>query len=137
DNRTIPDICLQHLVAMMIVDGGATFASIHDQARMSDPQVLAVRKLVEAVPNEELVTAVPARQAIVKIETADGRMLSHRTYEVRGTPGNPMNADEVAAKALDLVTPVLGDSRAKELVAAIHGLDTVGPVTGLWGLLQA
>ena len=25
DNRTIPDICLQHLVAMMIVDGGATF----------------------------------------------------------------------------------------------------------------
>ena len=25
DNRTIPDICLQHLVAMMIVDGGVTF----------------------------------------------------------------------------------------------------------------
>ena len=35
-------------------------------------------------------TAVPARQAIVKIETADGRTLSHRTYAVRGTPGNPM-----------------------------------------------
>src|SRR6516165_4233587 len=108
DNRSIPDICLQHLVAMMIVDGGATFASIHDAARMRDAKVLAVRKLVEAVPNEELVTAVPARQAIVKIETADGRMLSHRTYEVRGTPGNPMNADEVAAKALDLMAPVLG-----------------------------
>jgi 2-methylcitrate dehydratase PrpD len=137
DNRTIPDICLQHLVAMMIVDGGATFASIHDAGRMRDPKVLAVRKLVEAVPNEELVTAVPARQAIVKIETADGRMLSHRTYEVRGTPGNPMNADEVAAKALDLMAPVLGDGRAKELVAAIHGLDTFGPVAGLRRLLQA
>ena len=89
----------QHLVAMMIVDGGATFDSIHDDARMSDPKVLAVRKLVEAVPNQELVTAVPARQSIVKIETTDGRTLSHRTYEVRGTPGNPMTADEVSAKA--------------------------------------
>jgi 2-methylcitrate dehydratase PrpD len=137
DNRTIPDICLQHLVAMMIVDGGATFASIHDAARMSDPKVLAVRKLVEAVPNQELVTAVPARQAIVNIETTDGRTLSHRTYEVRGTPGNPMTADEVAAKALDLMAPILGDGRAKELIAAIYGLDTFGPVAGLRRLLQA
>ncbi len=137
DNRTIPDICLQHLVAMMIVDGGATFASIHDAARMSDPKVLAVRRLVEAVPNQELVTAVPARQSIVTIETTDGRTLSHRTYEVRGTPGNPMNADEVAAKALDLMAPVLGDGRAKELIAAIYGLDTFGGVAGLRPLLQA
>jgi 2-methylcitrate dehydratase PrpD len=137
DNRSIPDICLQHLVAMMIVDGGVTFASIHDAARMGDPRVLAMRRLVEAVPNQELVTAVPARQAIVKIETADGRTLSHRTYEVRGTPGNPMSGDEVAAKALDLMAPILGDGRAKELIAAIFGLDTFGPVSGLRRLLQA
>ena len=80
DNSTIPDLCLQHLVALMIVDRGATFASVHDVARMSDPKVLAVRKLVELVPSEELHKAVPARQAIVRIETADGRSLSHRTY---------------------------------------------------------
>jgi 2-methylcitrate dehydratase PrpD len=137
DNRTISDICLQHLVAMMIVDGGATFDSIHDMARMSDPKVLAIRKLVEAVPNQELVTAVPARQAIVKIDTADGRTLTQRTYEVRGTPGNPMTADEVAAKALDLMAPVLGKDRANELIAAVYGLDRFGPVAGLRRLLQA
>ena len=38
---------------MMIVDGGATFASVHDATRMNDPKVLAVRKLVEAVPSQE------------------------------------------------------------------------------------
>jgi 2-methylcitrate dehydratase PrpD len=119
------------------VDGGATFASIHDAARMSDPRVLAVRRLVEAVPNQELVTAVPARQAIVKIETANGRTLSHRTYEVRGTPGNPMTADEVAAKALDLMAPVLGEGPAKEVITAVYRLDTFGPVSGLRRLLQA
>jgi 2-methylcitrate dehydratase PrpD len=137
DNRSIPDICLQHLVAMMIVDGGATFDSIHDARRMSDPKVLAVRRLVEAVPNQELVTAVPARQAIVKIETSDGRTLTHRTYEVRGTPGNPMSADEVAAKALDLMAPILGTGRANELIAAVYKLDSFGPVSGLRRLLQA
>jgi 2-methylcitrate dehydratase PrpD len=121
----------------MIVDGGVTFDSIHDVTRMSDSKVLAVRKLVEAVPNQELVSAVPARQSIVKIDTTDGRTLSHRTYEVRGTPGNPMNADEVAAKALDLMAPVLGASRANELIATIYKLDSFGPVSGLRRLLQA
>ncbi len=137
DNKTIPDICLQHLVALMIVDGGAGFDSVHDFARMSDPKVLAIRKLVEAVANQELVTAVPARQAIVRIETADGRSLSHRTYEVRGTPGNPMDQSEVDAKALDLMAPILGQSRATELIAAIGNLDRFGPVAGLRRLLQA
>jgi 2-methylcitrate dehydratase PrpD len=137
DNRTIPDICLQHLVALMLADGGVTFDSVHDAARMRDPKVLAIRKLVDAVPNQELVKAVPARQAIVKIETADGRSLSHRTYEVRGTPGNPMDANEVAAKALDLMAPILGAARANELIAAVYKLDSFGPVSGLRRLLQA
>jgi 2-methylcitrate dehydratase PrpD len=137
DNRTIPDICLQHLVAMMLVDGGVTFASIHDVARMSDPKVLAMRHLIEIKPNLELVSATPARQSIVTIETADGRMLSHRTYEVRGTPGNPMKSDEVAAKALDLMAPVLGTGRANELIAAVDKLDSFGPVSRLRPLLQS
>jgi len=136
DNRSIPDICLQHLVAMMIVDGGATFASIHDAARMRDPAVLAMRARVAAVPNQELVSAVPARQAIVTIKTGDGRTLSHRTFEVRGTPGNPMTEGEVAAKALDLTAPVLGDDRARALIAAVSGLDTPAPVSRLRPLLH-
>jgi 2-methylcitrate dehydratase PrpD len=44
DNAIIPDLCLQHLVALVIVDGGADFASIHDGGRMSDPNVLAIRR---------------------------------------------------------------------------------------------
>src|SRR5260370_34309741 len=100
NNSRSPDLCLQHRVALMIVDRGATFASVHDVARMSDPKVLAVRQLVELVPSQELQMAVPARQAIVQIETADGRSLSHHTVGVRGTAGNPMDAKEIEAQAL-------------------------------------
>jgi 2-methylcitrate dehydratase PrpD len=137
DNSTIPDLCLQHLVGLMIIDRGASFASVHDVARMSDPKVLAVRKLVELVPSQELQMAVPARQAIVRIETADGRSLSHRTQVVRGTARNPMDAKEVEAKARDLMAPVLGAGRADELIATVGSLERIDQVSGLRRLLQA
>jgi 2-methylcitrate dehydratase PrpD len=140
DNRALPDICLQHLVALMIVDGGVTFATVHDVARMNDPAVLAIRRLVEAIPNQDLVTAVPARQAIVMIQFGEGEgsiSLRHHALAVRGTPENPMRGDEVAAKALDLMAPVLGNGRARELIAAVSSLDTSGPVSALRPLLRA
>src|SRR5260370_2579453 len=99
NNSRSPDLCLQHRVALMIVDRGATFASVHDVARMSDPNVLAVRKLVELVPSQELQAAVPARQAIVRIETAAGPSLSHPTHVVRGTSSNPMEPSKAQAHA--------------------------------------
>ena len=73
----------------------------------------------------------------MKIETADGRTLNHRTYEVRGTPGNPMNADDVAAKILDLVARVLGTARANEPIAVVYKLDSFEPLFGLQRLLRA
>ena len=49
NNGAMPDVCVQHLVAMSIVDGTVTFASVHDHDRMGDPAVQAVRKNVELV----------------------------------------------------------------------------------------
>lgn len=137
DNRAIPDICLQHLLALTLVDGTLTFASAHDDARMADPAVLAVRARIAAVPRAELTAAVPARQAIVTIETTNGRKLRHRTIAVRGTPDNPMDAAEVAAKARDLMVPVIGAQRADRLIAAVAGLEQLRNATELRPLLQA
>jgi len=89
------------------------------------------------VPSAELQTAVPARQAIVNIETGDGRSLRHRTYVVRGTARNPMDTKEVETKAFDLMAPILGVGRSNELIATTANLDRIGPVSGLRRLLQA
>ncbi|MDH5749375.1 MAG: MmgE/PrpD family protein, partial [Rhodospirillales bacterium] len=75
NDRDIPDICLQHLLAVMVADGGLTFASAHDVSRMSDPEILELRKKIKAVPSPELTVARPARQSIIEIETHDGRHL--------------------------------------------------------------
>ena len=137
DNRTIPDICLQHLLAVTLADGTLTFASAHDYARMQDPAVLALRRRIDVVPSAELTAAVPARQAIVAIETADGRSLRQRTYAVRGTPDNPMKRTEVETKARDLMVPIIGPERAEKLIDAVASLETLRAVTDLRSLLQA
>ena len=66
-------------------------------------------------------------------------MLNQRTSAtlVRGTAGNPMDATEVEAKALDLMAPVLGAARAGDLIAAVRSLERLGPVSRLRRLLQA
>src|SRR5215468_5704062 len=79
DNAPMPDINVQHLVALLIADRALTFQSAHDHARMHDPAVLAIRRRVELVPSQELMEAHPPRQAVVEIALHDGRSLKHRT----------------------------------------------------------
>lgn len=135
-NRDIPDICLQHLLAVTLVDGTLTFASSHDEARMHDPAILALREKITVVPSEELSHAKPARQAIVQLELEDGRTVEKRTYAVRGTPDNPMTPAEVQAKAHDLLASICGASRSAEIINTVMKLEAVSDVTELRPLLQ-
>jgi len=136
DNRSIPDICVQYLTALAIVDGTVGFAAAHDEDRMKDPAVQAVRSRITLVPSEELTAAVPARQAIVEIELPDGRKVRHHAKAVRGTPDNPMTTKEIEDKALDLAAPIIGQARAGRLVAAVRDLETLGSMRELRPLLQ-
>lgn len=136
-NRDIPDICLQHLLAIALADGTLTFANSHDEARMHDPAILALREKITVIPSAELTEAKPARQAIVSLELEGGRVVEKRTYAVRGTPDNPMTPAEVQAKAEELMTPVVGAAQAAEIVKAVMKLEQVADVTTLRPLLQA
>src|SRR5713101_7999045 len=47
DNRAMPDICMQHMCAVMLLDGSVSFKSAHDEKRMRDRRILEVRKKIE------------------------------------------------------------------------------------------
>ena len=136
DNREMPDICLQHMVAVMLIDKTASFQAAHDKARMKDPAVLAVRAKVQLVPSEELEKLEPARQAIVEITLNDGTVLSDRVTDVRGTVDNPMTREEVIQKCHDLVEPVLGKENCNNLVDKIIGIEKVKDIRELRSVLQ-
>ena len=72
DNRDIPDICLQHMVAVMLIDKTVSFQAAHDKPRMQDAAVLKQRAKVNLVRDEELAKLLPARETVVEIEL-DGR----------------------------------------------------------------
>src|SRR5262245_4823643 len=129
DNAPMPDVNVQHLMALLLVDGRLTFHSVHDHGRMKDAAVLAVRKKVELLPSQELMEARPRRQAIVEIALRDARRLSRRPVAVRGTVSNPMTRDEVEAKALDLIAGPLGPERARALVDACRGIERCRDMT--------
>jgi 2-methylcitrate dehydratase PrpD len=137
DRTPAPDVNIQHLLAMLLIDGTLTFRSIHDHARMDDPKILALRGRINVVPSDELLHARPRRQAIVEIDTNDGERHSHRIVAVRGTADNPMDLAEVEAKARDLMGGVLGRKRTETLIGAIRDLAAVKNMTRLRPLWQA
>ena len=136
DNRDIPDICLQHMVAVMLLDKTVSFHAAHDKPRMQDPAALRQRAKVNLVRDEELAKFLPVRVAIVEIELADGTRLSERVSAVRGTPRNPMSRVEVIDKARDLTAPILGRETADRLIETVFAIEAVTDVRSLRPLLQ-
>jgi 2-methylcitrate dehydratase PrpD len=137
DNRNMPDICMQHMCAVMLLDGIVTFVSAHDEKRMRNPKVLAVRGRVELHGDEELTRALPSRQGIVELRLKDGRELRHHTKAVRGTAQNPMTRAEVDEKAYHLMAPILGKARARKLCDAVWSIERVKDARALRPLLKA
>ena len=137
DNRSMPDINMQYMVAVMLLDGSATLEAAHDEKRMNDPKVLEMRRRIELKGDDELQKALPRRGGIVELTLRDGRTLRHHTPDVRGTPQNPMTREEVDEKCYLLCVPVIGKRRARELVDAIWNIEKLRNVRALRHLLMA
>jgi 2-methylcitrate dehydratase PrpD len=137
DNRSMPDICMQHLCAVMLLDGTVSFESSHDVKRMRDPRVRALRSRVGLHGDDALTRAMPSRQGIVEMRLRDGRELRHHTQAVRGTAENPMTRAEVDAKSYDLIAPVIGKARARKLCDTVWSLEKLNEVRKLRPLLRA
>jgi len=137
NNRPLPTICMQHLAAIMLLDGTVTFQSSHDVKRMKDPRVLEVRRRVEFCGDDALERALPAKQCIVELRLRDGSTLRHHTKAVRGTAHNRMNRQEVEDKCHALIAPVLGAKRARALIDAVWNIERIKDVRALRRLLSA
>jgi 2-methylcitrate dehydratase PrpD len=136
DGRDMPDVSVQHMLAVMLLDGTASFAAAHDRPRMQAADVLRERAKVSLIADPELAKSLPARPAIVEVVLADGRAFSERVDAVRGTAANPMTREEVVDKARDLIAPVLGAPKADVLIRAVLTLETRASIRSLRPLLQ-
>ncbi len=136
NDREIPSISLQHMVAVMLLDRTASFAAAHDKPRMQDPTVLRLKARIQLVADDELERRYPHRETVVEIVLVDGTALTEHVSAVRGTSDNPMTRDEVTAKARDLMAPVLGQPTTGHLIDSVLALETVKDIRSLRPLLQ-
>ena len=135
DSRLMPDVNCQHIMAVALVDGMINFENSHSFERMSDPVVVAARNRVELVADPELAVLEAPRSGFVEVTTRDGRKVSLFVSHAPGTPENPLDTEEVAAKARELMAPILGDARTEALIEQVDRLEELDDVRELRAFL--
>ncbi len=125
NDRFMPDVNVQHILAVALLNGKLTFAAAHSAESMTDSAVLGLKSRIELVPDPELVDKDYPRQVILEVSTPDGSRLIKHLRSYRGTPENPPSAQEVEDKARELVGPVIGAKNSERLITAIAELENL------------
>jgi 2-methylcitrate dehydratase PrpD len=137
NDSAMPDVNLQYLIAVALIDGTVSFDASHSFDRMKDQQVLAVKQRVQLVGDRALMDPAAPRSARVDVQLRDGRMVTHFTRFAPGTKENPLDTAAVAEKARSLMAPVLGAQRCDQVIARVNTLDSLASVRDLVRLLVA
>lgn len=132
DNRMMPNVNVQYLVAATLVDGGFSMRMSNDAKRLSDPVVQGLMARISLLPDKAF---AHQRAARVTATMADGETISQTVRDVRGTPANPMSFDETRTKAEDLLGGVLGAERAHAACDLVSRLEEVGDLGELVALI--
>jgi 2-methylcitrate dehydratase PrpD len=135
NNRSMPDVNCQHIIALALVEGAVSFADSHSYERMSDSKVLAAKARVQLVPDRALMDPAALRSGLVEVTLRDGRTVSHFTRHPPGTKENPLSTERVSEKARSLMTPVLGAERTEAVIGRINALEGLDDVRALRPLL--
>jgi 2-methylcitrate dehydratase PrpD len=128
DDRNIPDINTQYLVAGTLIDRGFSFAMAHDVERMEDPAIRKLRDVSTIVPDP---TTDGTRSATVSISLVDGRQLRLFVPHVRGTVDDPMTEEEIVRKTTDIVEPVLGGPGTRRFLDVMLDLGSLADIADL------
>jgi 2-methylcitrate dehydratase PrpD len=135
NDRSMPDVNCQHIIALALVDGAVSFADSHSYERMADTRVLAAKGRVQLIADRALMDPAARRSGLVEVTLRDGRTVRHFTPHPPGTKENPLSTERVNEKARSLMTPALGAERTEEVIRRVNALEELGDVRELRPLL--
>src|SRR4029077_18263652 len=131
NDRAMPDVNCQHIISLALVDGTVSFEDSHSYERMADPKVRAVKERVQLIADRALMDPAAPRSGRVEVKLRDGRTVSHFTRHAPGTKENPLDTDQVNAKARLLMAPVLGKERTEEVIRRVNAVEELDDVRKL------
>src|SRR6202163_1690633 len=114
---------LKYTVASALTHGSVRLAAF-EPSRLGDPGTRELMRRIDVAIDPELDAAFPAQRAArIAIESRDGRRGEHLQPTRKGDPEAPLSDAQLEHKYLELASPVLGEERARELLARLWRLE--------------
>jgi 2-methylcitrate dehydratase PrpD len=135
NNRRMPDVNVQFMVAAILIEGRLTFDMAHDYARFQNPRVLALKEKVQLIADNEMERSGHRFQGLIEVTLKDGRVVREHVVDCRGRPENPMSPEEVEKKAAWLMEPVLGKKNVDQIIESVRCIESLSSVRDLTKLL--
>ena len=135
NDRHMPDVNVQYMVAVILLEGKLSFEMAHDYERLQNPRVLALKEKVQLIGDKDMERSGHRFQGLVEITLKDGNTLREHVINCRGRPENPMSLEEVEKKAAWLLDPVLGKTNSDQVINAVRQIEFVSNVRDLTKLM--
>jgi len=120
-----------HCAAVALLDGTARKAQFTD-ARVNDPEAVALRRRVTLIPDE----SVRKDECWIAVRRKDGANHEKHVPRGSGTVENPLSDEALGEKFLDLATPLIG-SRSRQVLNLVWSLDRLADAAQVPFLLRA
>lgn len=128
-DAAMPALNLRYLTAIILTDGRLDFVAAQDRDRMlNDAAAIDLMDKVEIRhdPAQEAKPGEPRTEsARVTITQTEGARHEIYVPHVVGFPSHPMSRADVEDKAFELMSPHLGDARAREVIEVVANLETL------------
>jgi 2-methylcitrate dehydratase PrpD len=113
---------LKYVVATALTHGSVRLAAFEPD-RLSDPATLRVMQRIKTSVDPELEAAFPAKRAARVAIRAKGKREEWLQPTRVGDPDAPLTDKMLEEKYFELVTPVLGEAKAREVLARLWKLE--------------
>jgi 2-methylcitrate dehydratase PrpD len=127
---------LPFVIGAVLIDGEMGLDQT-SEAKLHDPRILAQARKVELVSDPEAESLRPEKAAArVTIKTTDNREFETYVVDPKGSAEKPLSEEELTRKFKGLVTRVIDDTAADELLNRISQVETLDSVSALTDMMR-
>ena len=127
---------MNYALALQVVKGSNDFDAYIEE-NLRDPQIVSLAEFIFTDTDEEVQSWFPETLgARVTIKFKDGSVEEELIRDCRGSPGNPITAEELETKARNIASMSMTADKFQGIIDAVRGVDTMPNARKLGDLLR-
>ena len=127
---------MNYALALQVVKGSNDFDAYIEE-NLRHPQIVSLAEFIFTDTDEEVQSWFPETLgARVTIKFKDGSVEEELIRDCRGSPGNPMTAEELETKARNIASISMTADKFQGIIDAVRGVDTMPNARKLGDLLR-